>query len=366
MVQIGTDSGLMPRPVRRTGSSSARPSGLRSSSTSRPPRASRSSCAAARHGGGNPSGARYVGALMQFRVGRPGARPDAGAAPAAAAARLDGERLAPEARPHLDDHDRRRLHPAWKINGKTFNPARSDAFPELGTTETWEIVNRTAVTHMMHMHHTDWYLLSRNGRPPPPWEDCLKETFFLPRRTDPGSRPFLPTTPASRDPLPHARPRGPWPDEPVRGRAPRLKGGGAVEAAPRLASVRYRAARRDPALAVLEGFHALKHALRFGAEVRRGRRRRPGCARGVGGGAGARPGRALPRPGQPVDADLAELVPQAPRTGVVAIARRPRVDLAALLADPGRRRWSCSRTRGRWGTWAPASGLPPPPTPPGC
>ena len=30
---------------------------------------------------------------------------------------------------------------------------------------------------------------------------------------------------------------------------------------------RYRAARRDPRLAVLEGFHALKHALRFGAEV---------------------------------------------------------------------------------------------------
>ena len=30
---------------------------------------------------------------------------------------------------------------------------------------------------------------------------------------------------------------------------------------------RYRTARRDPHLAVLEGFHALKHALRFGAEV---------------------------------------------------------------------------------------------------
>ena len=30
---------------------------------------------------------------------------------------------------------------------------------------------------------------------------------------------------------------------------------------------RFRAARRDPGLAVLEGFHALKHALRFGAEV---------------------------------------------------------------------------------------------------
>jgi len=31
---------------------------------------------------------------------------------------------------------------------------------------------------------------------------------------------------------------------------------------------------------------------------------------------------------------LAELVPQAPRTGVVAIARRPAVDVAAALADP--------------------------------
>ncbi len=27
------------------------------------------------------------------------------------------------------------------------------------------------------------------------------------------------------------------------------------------------AARRDPGLAVLEGFHAVKHALRFGAEL---------------------------------------------------------------------------------------------------
>jgi spore coat protein A, manganese oxidase len=69
--------------------------------------------------------------------------------------------------------------PTWLINGRTFNPARSEAFPVLDTTETWEIVNRTGVAHMMHIHHADWYLLFRNGRPPPPWEDCLKETFFL-------------------------------------------------------------------------------------------------------------------------------------------------------------------------------------------
>ena len=57
----------------------------------------------------------------------------------------------------------------WLINGRTFNPARAEHFPKLGTTETWEIVNRTGVAHVMHLHHTDWYLLSRNGEAPPPW-----------------------------------------------------------------------------------------------------------------------------------------------------------------------------------------------------
>ena len=37
---------------------------------------------------------------------------------------------------------------------------------------------------MMHPHHTDWYALERSQGsdppgPPPPEEDCLKETFFL-------------------------------------------------------------------------------------------------------------------------------------------------------------------------------------------
>jgi FtsP/CotA-like multicopper oxidase with cupredoxin domain len=31
----------------------------------------------------------------------------------------------------------------------------------------------------MHLHQTDWYLLERDGRQPPPWEDCLKDTFFV-------------------------------------------------------------------------------------------------------------------------------------------------------------------------------------------
>ncbi len=101
-------------------------------------------------------------------------------------------------------------------------------------------------------------------------------------------------------------------------------------------TVRFRMARRDRQLTVLEGFHALKHALRFGAEPveavavdppqleRLARELAPDLAGSLA---------ALV---EPVDAaTLAELVPLVPRTGVVAIARRPPVDVAAVLADPG-------------------------------
>jgi TrmH family RNA methyltransferase len=96
---------------------------------------------------------------------------------------------------------------------------------------------------------------------------------------------------------------------------------------------RYRTARRDSGLAVLEGFHALKHALRFGAEVLEAvaadREELAGLAAELAPDLVG----SLAESTAPVRAEvLAELAPQAPRTGVVAIARRPEVDLAALLA----------------------------------
>jgi TrmH family RNA methyltransferase len=98
---------------------------------------------------------------------------------------------------------------------------------------------------------------------------------------------------------------------------------------------RYRAARRDRDLALLEGFHALKHALRFGAELEDAVASEPDeldrmaaeLAPDLAGSLAARV--------TPVTAEvLAQMVPHAPRTGVVAIARRPRVDLGQVLADP--------------------------------
>jgi TrmH family RNA methyltransferase len=98
---------------------------------------------------------------------------------------------------------------------------------------------------------------------------------------------------------------------------------------------RYRTARRDPDLAVLEGFHALKHALRFDAEVLEAVAADPERLRALAAELAPDLGERLTECTAPVVAGVvAELVPQAPRTGVVAIARRPQVDVEAALADP--------------------------------
>ena len=99
--------------------------------------------------------------------------------------------------------------------------------------------------------------------------------------------------------------------------------------------VRFRTARRDRGLTVIEGFHALKHALRFGAELVEAYAVEPEelevLARELAPDlAGGLAGRVEPI----AAAELAELAPLVPRTGVVAIARRPSFDLAAVLADP--------------------------------
>ena len=96
---------------------------------------------------------------------------------------------------------------------------------------------------------------------------------------------------------------------------------------------RFGRARRDPALAVLEGFHPLKHALRFDAELlevvcrdpdelaRLAQRLAPDVAERMC---------ALARPIEP--AVFSQLAPLAPATGVMSLAARPVSDPATLLA----------------------------------
>jgi len=89
-------------------------------------------------------------------------------------------------------------------------------------------------------------------------------------------------------------------------------------------------ARRDPRLAVLEGFHAVKHALRFGGELLGLWTADPAELERLR--ASLAPDVAL----APAIVPLAELAAVVPRAQVVAVARRPaQPSPAALLALPG-------------------------------
>jgi TrmH family RNA methyltransferase len=91
-----------------------------------------------------------------------------------------------------------------------------------------------------------------------------------------------------------------------------------------------RAARRDPGVVVLEGFHALKHALRFGADVELAVTDDPPLLARLA--AELAPDLALDR--RVRELERGALGPDAHHTRVVAIARRPPFDLPAGEAGP--------------------------------
>jgi TrmH family RNA methyltransferase len=97
---------------------------------------------------------------------------------------------------------------------------------------------------------------------------------------------------------------------------------------------RFGRARRDPSLAVLEGFHPLKHALRFGATVlevvTRDAAELDRLAAVLAPDLRARI-MEIAREVEPQVLD--QLAPQAPATGVMALAERRPGDPAAVLAD---------------------------------
>jgi len=68
----------------------------------------------------------------------------------------------------------------WVINGQRYDENRVDAFPKLGTTEIWELTNRTGMMHPVHIHDIMWQVLDVNGRPPAPEDAGWKDTFKVP------------------------------------------------------------------------------------------------------------------------------------------------------------------------------------------
>ena len=119
--------------------------------------------------------------LMQFRVGR--TAPDRSLLPA----RLPAPELveAPDAVSRtwtFDLSGNARTGTAWTVDGRTFDPDRVDYEVPLGATQRWRLRNTSDVTHYVHIHLGQWRTLLRNGRRPPPWELGLEDTW----RLDPG------------------------------------------------------------------------------------------------------------------------------------------------------------------------------------
>jgi RNA methyltransferase, TrmH family len=98
---------------------------------------------------------------------------------------------------------------------------------------------------------------------------------------------------------------------------------------------RFGRARRDPSLAVLEGFHPVKHALRFGAAMLEVVCSDPAELDRLAAALAPDlrvPLRSIARRVDP--AVFAQLAPLAPSTGVMGLAERAHADPAAVLVDP--------------------------------
>lgn len=68
----------------------------------------------------------------------------------------------------------------FTINGLSYDHMRVDADPALGTTEIWEFVNPMMMPHPMHAHDIMWQILDRNGAAPPAYEVGWKDTWVVP------------------------------------------------------------------------------------------------------------------------------------------------------------------------------------------
>jgi FtsP/CotA-like multicopper oxidase with cupredoxin domain len=170
MVQIASDSGLLPRPVAMSSF--------------------------------ELSPAERVEVVIDFSAYRPGTRlilhNSAGEDPLTQTImRFDVVRTAPD-ESHIPD-TLRPLPPAEKpvterdfimgrnprthefeINGKVFDPDRVDVRPRLGSTEIWRIHNATSdARHNFHTHLARFRVLDRDGNPPGPGESGFKDTVAV-------------------------------------------------------------------------------------------------------------------------------------------------------------------------------------------
>ena len=99
---------------------------------------------------------------------------------------------------------------------------------------------------------------------------------------------------------------------------------------------RFRGARTDPSLVVLEGFHPLKHALRFGAEILEAVAVDAGVVEQLGASLAPDIAPQLQEIVASIPAEVfAELAPVPAPTGVIALAQRPRISASDVMQTAG-------------------------------
>jgi FtsP/CotA-like multicopper oxidase with cupredoxin domain len=73
-----------------------------------------------------------------------------------------------------------RTNGAWAINDRFFDINRVDAVEKLNTQSIWVLSNQSGGwEHPIHIHDMEFLILDRNGRPPHPGELGLKDVFIV-------------------------------------------------------------------------------------------------------------------------------------------------------------------------------------------
>jgi spore coat protein A, manganese oxidase len=70
----------------------------------------------------------------------------------------------------------------WTVDGRPYDPTRVDLTVPLGATQLWLLQNVSPITHYIHLHEEQWRTVARDGQPPPAYEAGLQDTW----RLDPG------------------------------------------------------------------------------------------------------------------------------------------------------------------------------------
>lgn len=65
------------------------------------------------------------------------------------------------------------------MNGKTFHMDSIDQVIYLNDVEIWSLVNETMVAHPLHIHDIQFFVVDRDGNPPPPEEAGLKDVVLV-------------------------------------------------------------------------------------------------------------------------------------------------------------------------------------------